>query len=111
MNFDFNYFLELVFSPPSQLLYAVWIAVSVTLTSMIAGVVAGLFLALFGLSRFGVLRGFNWLYVWFFRGTPILVQLFLIYFGLPYLIGVDIFPSTISTPVFLDQRRYCRRDF
>ncbi|AQS65529.1 MULTISPECIES: amino acid ABC transporter permease [Rhizobium/Agrobacterium group] len=100
MNFDLHYFLELVFSPPPQLIYAVWLTVSVTLTSMAVGIIAGLFLALFGLSLYGALRGFNWLYVWFFRGTPILVQLFLIYFGLPYLIGVDIFPSTITTPAF-----------
>ncbi|MEX3963672.1 amino acid ABC transporter permease [Paraburkholderia sp. EG286B] len=100
MNFDLHYFLELVFTPPPQLLYAVWITVSVTLTSMTVGTVVGLLLALFGCSRLGSLKGLNRFYVWFFRGTPVLVQMFLIYFGLPSLFGVDLFPSTIHTLVF-----------
>lgn len=100
MNFDLQYFLDLVFTPPPSLLYAVWITVSVTIASMIVGIGVGLLLALSGISRHGTLRGLNWLYVWFFRGTPILVQMFLIYFGLPALIGVDLFPSTLNTPLF-----------
>lgn len=100
MNFDLHYFLDLVFSPPPQLLYAVWITISVTLTSMTVGVLIGLVLALFGNSRLGALKGLNRFYVWFFRGTPVLVQMFLIYFGLPSLFGVDLFPSTIHTLQF-----------
>jgi polar amino acid transport system permease protein len=35
--------------------------------------------------------------VWFFRGTPLLVQLFLVYFGTPYLLGgVDLFPNHVG---------------
>ncbi|MGI6244817.1 MAG: amino acid ABC transporter permease [Pseudochelatococcus sp.] len=100
MNFDVKYFLELVLTPPPSLLHAVWITVSVTIVSMIVGIVMGLALALFGLSRYGALRGLNQAYVWFFRGTPILVQMFLIYYGLPALAGVDLFPSTLNTPFF-----------
>ncbi|PTB17283.1 amino acid ABC transporter permease [Trinickia symbiotica] len=100
MNFDLHYFLELVFVPPPQLLYAVWVTVSVTLTSMAVGTGVGLMLALFGTSRLGAFRGFNRFYVWFFRGTPVLVQMFLVYFGLPSLFGVDLFPSTVHTPIF-----------
>ncbi|WP_412065951.1 amino acid ABC transporter permease [Rhizobium sp. SYY.PMSO] len=96
MIFDVRYFLELVFEPSTAMLYAVWITVSVTISSMIVGIGVGLLLALLGISRYGALRGFNWLYVWFFRGTPILVQLFLIYYGLPALAGVDLFPSTLN---------------
>ena len=38
----------------------------------------------------------NQIYIGFFRGTPILVQLMLIYFGIPYLLGgLDIFPPKV----------------
>lgn len=100
MNFDTHYFLELVFAPPPPLLYAVWLTISITIVSMILGMVTGFFLALLGMSRVGPLRGVNRFYVWFFRGTPVLVQLFLIYFGLPSLFGIDLFPSQVDTPLF-----------
>ncbi|MCE6078323.1 ABC transporter permease subunit [Agrobacterium vitis] len=100
MNFDSQYFLELILTPPRSLLYAVWITVSVTFVSMIVGIVVGLALALLGISRNRTLRGFNGVYVWFFRGTPVLVQMFLIYYGLPALAGFDLFPSTLNTPLF-----------
>jgi polar amino acid transport system permease protein len=32
--------------------------------------------------------------VWIFRGTPVLVQILLLYFGVPRLIGMDPFPNT-----------------
>ena len=40
-----------------------------------------------------LLRTISAVYVWFFRGTPLLVQLVLVYFGTPYLLGIDLFPA------------------
>jgi polar amino acid transport system permease protein len=62
---------------------------------MICGMALGGLLTFAGLSRLPLLRAFNVLYIGFFRGTPFLVQLALIYFGLPYLLGFDLFPSSI----------------
>jgi len=42
-----------------------------------------------------VLKGVAVFYVWFFRGTPLLVQMFIIYFGTPYLFGIDLFPNDV----------------
>ena len=36
-------------------------------------------------SRFGVVRGITGVYVWLLRGTPLLLQLFFIYYGLPFI--------------------------
>jgi polar amino acid transport system permease protein len=47
------------------------------------------------MARNRVLRSISGFYVWFFRGTPLLVQMFLIYFGTPYLFGVDLFPNDV----------------
>ena len=48
-------------------------------------------LALMRLSRFKLLSWTARVYVSFFRGTPLLVQLFLIYYGLPQ-VGIELDP-------------------
>ncbi|WP_062206708.1 amino acid ABC transporter permease [Streptomyces sp. NBRC 109706] len=51
----------------------------ITVLSMLLGVVLGVILAVMRLSTNPVLSGVAWGYIWFFRGTPVLVQLFLWY--------------------------------
>lgn len=36
-------------------------------------------------SKFAVLRGISGFYVWLLRGTPLLLQLFFVYYGLPFI--------------------------
>lgn len=57
------------------------------MASLACGLVLGVVLALMRLSRNRVLSGFAAAYCWLFRGTPLLVQLLIIYTGLP-LFGV-----------------------
>ncbi|MFD8772666.1 amino acid ABC transporter permease [Streptomyces sp. NPDC057889] len=47
-----------------------------TAISMIIGVAGGVLLAVMRLSRNPVTSSIAWFYIWFFRGTPVLVQLF-----------------------------------
>ncbi|MHC5905398.1 amino acid ABC transporter permease [Streptomyces sp. S6] len=47
-----------------------------TLLSMAIGIVGGIGLAVMRLSRNPVTSSIAWFYIWFFRGTPVLVQLF-----------------------------------
>jgi polar amino acid transport system permease protein len=72
-------------------LEASWVAFEVTVFVIVVSWVSGLILAL---GKFSERRLFNWpatFYVWFIRGTPTLVQIFIIYFGLPQ-IGVKMSP-------------------
>jgi polar amino acid transport system permease protein len=55
----------------------------------------GLFIALGRISRIRILSSFFWCYIWIFRGTPLLLQLFFIYYGLPSL-GVTFKPFTAA---------------
>ena len=59
----------------------------------------GLLLALARISRFRALRSMVGVYIWLFRGTPLMLQLLFIYFGLPFLpyIGVRLpdFPAAL----------------
>ncbi len=96
MQFDLTFFLGFVFHPPAALLYGLWITVASTVLAMAMGIILGVLLAISGLSRSWLLQSFNQVYIAFFRGTPVLVQLMLIYFGLPYLFGgFDMFPPVI----------------
>jgi len=45
------------------------------------GIVLGVLMAVMRLSPNPVVSGFSWLYIWFFRGTPLLVQLLFWEFG------------------------------
>jgi len=69
---------------------------SVAAASILFALVVGLVIALLRLSRWRVIRIPAIAYVEFFRGTPALVQLFVIYFGLPD-IGVE--PSPLQAAI------------
>jgi len=70
--------------------------VELSFGSMVIGLVLGFGLALMRLSRRTWLRRIARVYVSFIRGTPLLVQLFLIYYGLPQFgIRLDPIPSAL----------------
>ena len=47
-----------------------------TITSMVIGIALGIVLAVMRISPNPVMSTVSWFYIWFFRGTPVLVQLF-----------------------------------
>ncbi|MGI6244818.1 MAG: amino acid ABC transporter permease [Pseudochelatococcus sp.] len=96
MQFDVPFFLNFVFNPRPALLFGLLTTITTTVVSMAFGMLLGLLLSLCGLSRFRALRWFNSSYIFVFRGTPLLVQVILIYFGLPHLINIDLFPQTVQ---------------
>lgn len=102
LHFQFNthYFLNFVLHPQPVLLKGILLTITAAFISQTIGTIFGALLAVAGMSRFRIFRIINQVYIWFFRGTPVLVQLVLIYFGLPYLLGVDIFPAVLSTGLF-----------
>jgi len=73
------------------LVKAAVMTVQISILSLILGFLVGLIAALMKLSRNVLIRGAAGFYVWIIRSTPLLVQLFIIYFGLPQL-GIDLGP-------------------
>lgn len=66
------------------------------LSSFVLGCTLGLAIALARLSSIGLLRKAAFVYVSIFRGTPLLVQILLIYFGLPQFgVTLEPIPSAI----------------
>lgn len=60
--------------------------VLVSVIAILIGMILGLLLCIMKLSKSPVLRAISSAYVWLIRGTPMLVQAFLIFFGFPQLI-------------------------
>lgn len=80
------------------LLQGALVTVEITAMSVGCGFLIGLLVALAGLSRFTIVRLLAKCYVDIIRGTPLLVQIFLIYFALPMLTGqrVDPFIAAVT---------------
>lgn len=92
MNFDWQYFLKALIQLPEYIPVTLIMAIF----AMILAIVIGVIITVFQLSPFWILRRFAHFYISFFRGMPTLVQLFLIYYGLPQL-----FPSLRGIPAII----------
>ncbi|MGP9799053.1 amino acid ABC transporter permease [Halomonas sp. 86] len=67
--------------------------------AMLLALVFACLLAVIRVTRVPVLNGFSLLFISFFRGTPLLVQLFLFYYGLPQLVEALVSINGITAAV------------
>lgn len=80
-----------------RVLAGVQLTLVFTVLSMLLGIIAGIVLAVMRLSRNPVLANFSRLYIWFFRGTPLLVQI-IFWFNIQLFIPrVQIGPLAVET--------------
>jgi polar amino acid transport system permease protein len=70
-----------------QLLKGSVVTLQLTVVSVVFGMILGLFLALGRLSKNAVIDKICWYYIWLFRGTPLIMQIFFFYYGLPLIFG------------------------
>ncbi|MBH0332836.1 nickel transporter [Brevibacillus brevis] len=71
------------------------VTLKITVISLFFALLIGLLFGLMSTSRSKLLRGIATAYVDFLRGTPLLVQIFFIYFGLPPVLDIKI-PETTA---------------
>lgn len=88
MSFDFDLIVR---SFPLLLAGAV-ITVQITAISVGCGLLIGMFAGIARLAKIWPVRLLASVYVDFIRGTPLLVQIFIIYFALPLVVGQRIDP-------------------
>ncbi|SHN68253.1 amino acid ABC transporter permease [Desulfitobacterium chlororespirans] len=81
---------ELMLESVNPLLKGTLITLELTAGAVGIGIVIGLFMALMRLSNSRILRGLSIAYIDFFRGTPLLVQLLMVYFALPQLLNFQV---------------------
>ncbi|WP_421913337.1 amino acid ABC transporter permease [Mesorhizobium sp.] len=70
---------------------AAWVTIEITALALILGLVVAALAAAAKMSRSAPLRAIGAVYVSVFRGTPCLIQLFVLYFGGPQ-IGINLEP-------------------
>lgn len=78
--------IELVFTLIPKLLKYLPVTLELTAISMLAGLLLGLLLAIVRIKKIPVLYQLSVVFISFIRGTPILVQLYLSYAGIPLLL-------------------------
>ncbi|WP_425467134.1 amino acid ABC transporter permease [Pseudalkalibacillus caeni] len=72
------------------ILYGIWVTLQFVSVSAVFGFIWGIILALFKISRVTFLTGFADAYTFIFRGVPLILQLAIIYFATPQVVGYDI---------------------
>lgn len=94
-NFDFKYFIETF----PTILSKLGITLTIALSSLIIGIILAVLLALGKQSKVKIIKYISTIYISFFRATPLLVQIFFIYYGIatfiPLLQGLSAFNAII----------------
>ncbi|MEK1852584.1 MAG: ABC transporter permease subunit, partial [Phyllobacterium sp.] len=86
MELDFS----ILFRFKDALLLGLWMTAKLTLICIFLGCTLGFLVGLARTSKSIFVRGISSVYVEFFRGTPVLIQLFWIFFCLPLLLGFEL---------------------
>lgn len=89
---------DLVAQSLPVLLMGTLLTLKFAISSMVFGLIIGVFAALMGISRNRALNAIARTYVSLMRGTPLLVQIFVVYYGLPSIgLSLDPTPAGILT--------------
>lgn len=93
-----NLNVDLMINSLPLLIAGAGITIQITAISVGLGLVIGMFVGIARISNVKLLRWLAAIYIDFLRGTPLLVQIFLIYFALPVILGqrVDPFLAAIT---------------
>jgi polar amino acid transport system permease protein len=81
INFDLNFFLHYLINPPAMIWQGLLITIQISVVAQIIGVALGFVVAIARLSKSSVIRWMALAYSWCWRGTPVLVQLLIVYTG------------------------------
>ena len=73
---------EVIFSNIPLYFEGLWVTIQLVFLALVLGFVLALPIALLGTSKYKWIRLFPKAYIYFFRGTPLLVQMFMIYHGM-----------------------------
>jgi polar amino acid transport system permease protein len=97
---DWHVVWQRIFHPDTIFWKAMWTTVYIAVLAQILGVLLGLVAALMRTSRIAPFRWLSGVYVLVFRGTPVLVQIYFIYFGVNILFGFTLIPTTLHLGLF-----------
>ncbi|MTH53482.1 ABC transporter permease subunit [Bacillus mangrovi] len=87
---SFSHFIQVFGSTYDVFLKAMLLTLQLTVVSILIGIVIGLFFALLKISNIKVLGIISDAYIYLVRGTPLIVQIFILYFGIS---GIFLLPD------------------
>ena len=96
INVEWSILAERIFSPDRVFFGALATTISIAIIAQVLGVLLGLVSALAGMSRFLVVRLLAAAYVLLVRGTPLIVQIFFVFFGANLFFGFNLFPREVG---------------
>ncbi|MGE5692082.1 MAG: amino acid ABC transporter permease [Pseudomonadota bacterium] len=97
---DWHIVWQRIAHPDHVFATALWTTIYISVLAQVLGVVLGLVAALMRMSKLLPLRVFSGAYVLLFRGTPLIVQIFFIYFGANLLFGFTLIPRELHLVFF-----------
>src|SRR5919198_4081834 len=97
---DWHLIWERISHPDHVFFRALYTTVYIAIIAQVMGVLLGLVAALMRASKIWPLRALSGLYVLLFRGTPLLVQIFFVYYGANLLLGFTLIPNTLDLGLF-----------
>ena len=81
-------FIRTITESTPLLLEGIKLTVLISILSLAIGMLIGFLACIMGMAKNPVLKGISAVYVWIIRGTPMIVQAFIVYFGMPQLIQI-----------------------
>jgi polar amino acid transport system permease protein len=93
-----QFFWDSLFHPSPALVNGIGLTLVISVVAQFLGVILGVFAAIAKMAKFFPIRFAANLYIWLFRGTPLLVQLMFFYYGFPTA-GIFKWPAVVIGPV------------
>jgi polar amino acid transport system permease protein len=97
-HFQWDITLKSIFQPDDTIINGLRLTIVISIVAQVLGVILGIFAALGRMSRVVPFRILANLYIWFFRGTPLIVQLTFLFYGL-LISHVLVWPTLVLGPV------------
>lgn len=79
-----------------SLLSGLWITAQIAVISLILAVILGIILGIFSISRSKILTAISTVYIYFIRGTPLMIQALFLYFGVGQALGIRFNPMVAA---------------
>src|ERR1035437_3596374 len=108
-HFQWDITFTSIFQPNGSIINGLWLTIGISIVAQLLGVGLGIIAALGRMSRVWPFRIVANFYIWFFRGTPLIVQLTFLFYGLliskvivwpaieigPFVIAAEVFAGTL----------------
>ena len=83
----------------SNMLEGSLVSIELTILSVCVGIFFAFFIAIMRISESKVLQKIAWIYIWIIRGTPLLLQIMVVYFAIP-IMAKDLLGISLALPQF-----------